>query len=412
MAITPTPNNSIYKGLVFDDIDSRDYGIYITGSAVFNSPERDVEMIEIPGRNGSYALDNGRFNNIEVTYPAGLFGGSEADFAAGIRAFRNALASRIGYKRLEDDYNPTEYRMAVYKNGLDVTPAQLKAGEFEITFDCQPQRFLTSGETATAVASGGTITNPTLFDAKPLLSFKATSTGSITIGGKTIGIKNDPLGTIVLANSGTYTNSQTITIDNTKFSNGDLITVSQISNIGSTHIAPTAGGRISSYANSTATGMTLATCLNNTLKYTIAGGATFTAGTSSTVSGSASIDITFYKNGVYTTITTSTSFSLAYNGSNTFTVTVTVSGTGLTVKNAPSATVGEISVVSSKSALSGTLYIDLDLGTAWADQSGNIVDINNAVTLPADLPVLAPGVNTITYTNVNTFKVTPRWWRV
>ena len=114
MAITPTPNNSIYKGLVFDDIDSRDYGIYITGSSVFNSPERDVEMIEIPGRNGSYALDNGRFNNIEVTYPAGLFGGSEADFASGIRAFRNALASRIGYKRLEDDYNPNEYRMAVF----------------------------------------------------------------------------------------------------------------------------------------------------------------------------------------------------------------------------------------------------------------------------------------------------------
>ena len=74
MAIAPTPNNNIYKGLVFDDIDSRDYGIYITGEAVFNSPERDVEMIEIPGRNGTYALDKGRFHNIEVSYPAGIFG--------------------------------------------------------------------------------------------------------------------------------------------------------------------------------------------------------------------------------------------------------------------------------------------------------------------------------------------------
>lgn len=410
MAITPTGN--IFKGLTFDGISSRSYGVYISGDAAYNAPERDVEMIDIPGRDGSYAYDKGRFQNITVTYPAGIFGDTESDFADGISDFRNAIAAKKGYKRLTDEYNPDEYRMAVYRSGLDVTPAQLKAGEFEIVFDCMPQRFLTSGETATAVASGGTITNPTLFDAKPLLSFKATSTGSITIGGKTIGIKNDPLGTIVLANSGTYTNSQTITIDNTKFANGDQITVSQISNIGSTFIQPTAGGRISSYANSTATGMTLATCLHNTLKYTIAGGATFTAGTSSTVSGSASIDITFYKNGVYTTITTSTSFSLAYNGSNTFTVTVTVSGTGLTVTDAPSATVGEISVVSSKSALSGTLHIDLDLGTAWADQSGNIVDINNAVTLPADLPVLAPGVNTITYTNVNTFKVTPRWWKV
>ena len=47
MAVKPTPNNNLYKGLVFDGVDSRNYGIYITGDAVFNSPERDVEMIEI-----------------------------------------------------------------------------------------------------------------------------------------------------------------------------------------------------------------------------------------------------------------------------------------------------------------------------------------------------------------------------
>ena len=170
MAVKPTPNNSLYKGLVFDGVDSRDYGIYITGDAVFNSPERDVEMIEIPGRNGAYALDKGRFSNIEVSYPAGIFGDTEADFRQGIRAFRNALASRKGYKRLEDDYNPDEYRMAVYKNGLEVTPTALKAGEFTITFDCQPQRFLKSGETAVSVASGGTLTNPTLFESHPLIS--------------------------------------------------------------------------------------------------------------------------------------------------------------------------------------------------------------------------------------------------
>ena len=157
MAIKPTPNNNLFKSLVFDGVDSRDYGIYITGDAVFNSPERDVEMIEIPGRNGAYALDKGRFSNIEVSYPAGIAGDTEADFRQGISAFRNALASRKGYKRLEDDYNPDEYRMAVYKSGLEVTPKALKAGEFTITFDCQPQRFLKSGEIQRTI--GGAVTN-------------------------------------------------------------------------------------------------------------------------------------------------------------------------------------------------------------------------------------------------------------
>ena len=144
MAIAPT--GAIYKSLIFDGEDSRDYGVYITGQAVYNAPERDVEMISIPGRNGSFALDKGRFQNIEVTYPAGIFADTEADFAQAISDFRNFLCSRNGYVRLTDDYNPNEYRMAVYKSGFDVSPAQLKAGEFQLVFDCKPQRFLTSGE--------------------------------------------------------------------------------------------------------------------------------------------------------------------------------------------------------------------------------------------------------------------------
>ena len=65
---------TIFKGLTFDGVDSTQYGVYITGEAVYNAPMRDVEMIEIPGRNGAYALDKGRFTNIEVTYPAGIYG--------------------------------------------------------------------------------------------------------------------------------------------------------------------------------------------------------------------------------------------------------------------------------------------------------------------------------------------------
>ena len=153
MAVIPT--GAIYKALFFDGESSRNYGVYITGEAVYNSPERDVEMIKIPGRNGEFALDNGRFENIEVTYPAGIFANNETDFAAAISDFRNFLASRVGYCRLEDEYNPNEYRMAVYKSGLNVDPAKLEAGEFSITFDCKPQRWLKDGETAVAIGEWG-----------------------------------------------------------------------------------------------------------------------------------------------------------------------------------------------------------------------------------------------------------------
>lgn len=149
MAINQT--GAIYKSLEFDGESSRTYGVYITGAAVYNAPTRDVEMIAIPGRNGAFALDRGRFENITVTYPAGIFADTETDFAKAISDFRNFLCSRSGYCRLTDEYNPNEYRLAVYKSGLEVEPALLRAGEFEIVFECKPQRWLTSGESAVTV---------------------------------------------------------------------------------------------------------------------------------------------------------------------------------------------------------------------------------------------------------------------
>lgn len=140
---------AIFKSLTFDGINSLNYGIYITGEAVYNAPERVVEMVSVPGRNGDIAIDQGRFENIEVTYHAGCFADSQADFADKVMRFRNALASRYTYKRLTDEYHPDEYRLGLYKSGLEVDAVHYStAGEFDITFDCKPQRFLTSGETA------------------------------------------------------------------------------------------------------------------------------------------------------------------------------------------------------------------------------------------------------------------------
>ena len=131
----------------FNGINSGDYGVYIGGDAVYNAPARVVEMVAVPGRNGALAMDEGRYENIEVTYPAFLADTTQADFASRVSELRNALCAVTGYQRLVDDYNPNEYRLAVYKSGLEVSPTQYnRAGGFDITFECKPQRFLVSGE--------------------------------------------------------------------------------------------------------------------------------------------------------------------------------------------------------------------------------------------------------------------------
>ena len=181
MAVT----GAIFNSLIFGGVDSANYGIYITGEAVYNAPERAVEMVTVPGRNGAIAIDQGRWENIEVEYPAGCFGDNELDFADRISAFRNAVLSQIGYQRLTDTYHPDEYRMGILAAGMSVDPvAWLAAGRFEIVFNCRPERFLKSGELAVEYTTSGSITNPTRMVAKPLI--RVYGAGKIVVNGTQI----------------------------------------------------------------------------------------------------------------------------------------------------------------------------------------------------------------------------------
>lgn len=177
--------------IIFDNVDSSTYGVYISGEGVFDAPERAVEMVTVPGRNGELSIDQGRFENIEVTYPAFNYEGTLSAFNQNIDGLRNALCSKVGYKRLMDTIHPDEFRMATYRSGLEVKPVMYNtAATFDITFDCKPQRFLTSGEIVMTLTSSGTITNPTQFDAEPLIV--VTGTGTLTVNGVTITLTESP----------------------------------------------------------------------------------------------------------------------------------------------------------------------------------------------------------------------------
>lgn len=92
MAIIPT--GAIFKTLTFGTVNSGAYGVYITGEAVYNAPERSVEFVDVPGRNGAVVIDQGHWNNIEVTYPAGCFADSQADFRDISRRFGTQLSRK------------------------------------------------------------------------------------------------------------------------------------------------------------------------------------------------------------------------------------------------------------------------------------------------------------------------------
>ena len=423
MAVIPT--GAIYKSLIFDGEDSRNYGVYITGEAVYNAPARDVEMVSIPGRNGSFALDKGRFENIEVSYPAGIFAETEADFAQAISDFRNLLCSRNGYVRLTDDYNPNEYRMAIYKSGLEVEPAQLKAGEFNIVFDCKPQRWLTSGETAQAVVDGETLTNPTLFGSSPLI--RCNGYGTIAIGSDALRVNSVPIGNILLSEetSVTITNAELeinppVEILRTSFNASNLNTGDAITLSGSyvkydLKYSIWAGDHFTSAVIESESGEswdTNAVITSESALYfnTRIPPITFEKGTSATK--------TYYYDGQWVMTSAGGSaveasfrhyIKVGYDGNNTIKLYTSTNRDGNTETYTETGFLGQING-NSTVIRNDDIYIDLDIGEAYFDDNTNA---NYAVQLPADLPTLAPGGEVISYDDTfSKMEITPRWWKI
>jgi phage-related protein len=162
---------------------TEDFNIYISGEGTFASPERDYETVSVPGRNGYLTFDNGRFKNRSLTYPAFI----TRNYKQNLADLEDYLGSLRGYVRLEDTYHPDEFRMGIYKGGINPkNSAANLAGEFDLTFDVKPQRFLKEGERVITFTSDGIIKNPTYQEAKPLI--RVYGTGTVGVGSTTITI--------------------------------------------------------------------------------------------------------------------------------------------------------------------------------------------------------------------------------
>ena len=160
---------------------SYEYGVWISGS--FVSPVRDRDMISIPGRSGDLIFDNGRFENVMVTFPCYI----KSDFRANFNALKEFLFSNTEYVKLTDTYEKDKYRLAVIESVSEPECGKnMDSGSFDVVFNCKPQRFLTSGDKTVTFTGDGSIINPTLFTSKPLL--RVYGTGILTVGSRTVEI--------------------------------------------------------------------------------------------------------------------------------------------------------------------------------------------------------------------------------
>lgn len=136
--------NSKEKYFTFGGRKSSDFGVWASGLAIFDTPAKRYEMIDVPGRNGALTIEDGYFENIELTFKDCFI---PSNFAENFSALKSYLYSLKGYQRLELSWLPNEYRLATFVDGIEPDVKNWDGkGKFDLTFNCKPQRFLKSGE--------------------------------------------------------------------------------------------------------------------------------------------------------------------------------------------------------------------------------------------------------------------------
>lgn len=401
--------------IIFDDIDSRDYGIEIFFQDIDRTPKRVYSKIEVPGRNGAVIIDEGRYEDVPVIY--GCVALNDADRSA----FVNALASKTNYFRLRDSFNPSEFYSAVFEGDVDprLTPERDRS-VFSISFTRKPERWLTDGEEHISVTSGQLIENPTLFESKPMLEVEGY--GTIGFNGFEIELENTELGDIVLSSSPIIFDSNLITFDKNKVNNGDRLYFSE--------------GTVS--YNIRFKGVTTGSTIQITTdSVTDAEARIYQQGSANPSVGIFPDTSNGFVEGVASSINPEWSGTVTITPPNEtaeiYTVTATISiqfdgvqsvrFVGATINGIPdtdaqiskgynSGTV-TLSAISTVGALGDPTYVDCDLGEVYMIKDGSYISLNRYVDLGSELPTLASGSNEITFDNtIRDLKIVPRWWQV
>ena len=156
--------------LKFGDVNSADYGIYIFGGGIYNKPRRRVTKYTVPGRSGDLTIDEGAYDNVEVTYQAIV----TDDFGDRFNGFMTAMYRQNGYQRLTDSFDKEHFRQALFCEAVNPIPGvNGEYGKFELKFDSKPQRWLKTGDEWIEIDPTRTqlrhLDNPTKEKAYPLV---------------------------------------------------------------------------------------------------------------------------------------------------------------------------------------------------------------------------------------------------
>jgi len=183
---------------------SIDFGLRIQNALSIVIPEQDIELMEVPGKDGDLAFDKKRLKGVIKSFPCTLDvpTGMTVDLVA--KQISEWLRTDVGWNKLVfSGYEGYEYEALCYET-FDIEETLRTRGRTVINFRLKPYKFKIGSNNLIVLTNGQILTNPEKRNAKPLI--KVTGTGNITL-------KNNGTDWLILTSVDGY-----ITIDSAQMS--------------------------------------------------------------------------------------------------------------------------------------------------------------------------------------------------
>ena len=173
-----------------NQVSSASLGLRLTAPVAIPASVRRADDIEVKGRAGTLT----RFTGWEDTE-------IDLDLAVPVRdgldQYRQAAHELTGSSTIALTAEPGVYRKVKHCKVSELRRELSGWGFFTARLTCQPFTYLTEGLKPLIMSESGTITNPGLLDADPIITVTGTGMLSLTVN-KTVHQVNSPAGSVTL----------------------------------------------------------------------------------------------------------------------------------------------------------------------------------------------------------------------
>lgn len=160
------------------------YGIVINKKPPLVKPERNVEEIAIPGRDGDLTIDYGTYKSI--TFPMTC---TFLDNVSGI-SIDDIVTWLDGYDNLILSWQSDRQYKAKLINRIDIAQSLETYGEFPLIFKAQPFGYSTNNYVNTFSSTPCSIFNGCTKDSRPVIKIYGSGTIDLIINSNTVHLTN------------------------------------------------------------------------------------------------------------------------------------------------------------------------------------------------------------------------------